>query len=165
MTEYLITTTQVVSPDRELCSLEAAITDAGVQITAKSPIIEALMKKYSAGSTLLLGEHYSDCFKGLKFYRLPTHVAKLIDCGSIYTDLFVPGNSVDEYGNRRKSEPNLLWLYTEGLGEGVTITFPQPAHIPADIIEYLNRSMEKVRVFHLKFIRRLQAKSVLLERD
>jgi hypothetical protein len=164
MTEFLVSTSQTVPEDKELITLEATVTDKGVEITAKSPILGEYMRRVCSKKSTIKGGDYTPAFDNLEFYSLPVPLSNELNHTGIYNDMFLVASGVDEYGNRRKNEPNMLWLYTKGLEEGVTLVFLQPAHIPADIIEFLNRSMEKARVFYLKFVRQATIKSSLIER-
>lgn len=165
MTEFLITTAQTLPENTELCSLEAKVTDKGVEITAKSSIIGAYVKKICSKKKLLRGVDYNISFDGLFFYCFSPSIGNELGTNLVTTDLFHNIGGMDEYGNRRKQEPNMLWLITQGLEEGITITFAQPAHIPADIMEYLNRCMEKMRLFYTKNMRQIFYKATLIERN
>ena len=165
MTEFLITTSQELPQDTVLGSLEAKVSDRGVEITAKSPIIGAYVSKICSKRKTLRGGDYYESLKDLTFYSLPPTLGNEMGTNLIAPDMFVNVGGVDEYGNRRKQEPNMLWMVALGLEEGVTITFVQPAHVPADIIEYLNRCMEKARLFYVKNIRQLSYKTTLVERS
>jgi hypothetical protein len=162
MSEFVISTVQRTDPDTEICELTVTITDAGVKITAKSPIIAEFVATKAHG--LVKGDSYASSFAGLTFYSLPSRYNQDINGNGIYPDLFFPNRNIEPGLPRGMAEPNLLWLRTKGLAEGVTLTFPQPAHIPADLIEYLNRSMEKTRVFYMKHIRKLSIKATLTEK-
>jgi hypothetical protein len=159
VSEFVITTSQKTPPDIEICELTATITDAGVAITAKSPLLgEYIATKINSKHR---GEDYSASFKDLVFYSIPSRIALDIGGNGVFTDMFLSGRGID---GERGGEPNMLWMRTRGLAEGVTLTFPQPAHVPADLIEYLNRSMERLRTFYLKHVRAAVIKSSLTER-
>ena len=162
MSEFVISTAQRTDPDTEICELTATVTDAGVKITAKSPIIAEFVAAKS--NSTVRGADYSASFAGLTFYALPARYTQDINGNGIYHDMFFSSRNIDPGAPRGLAEPNLLWLRMKGLAEGVTLTFPQPAHIPADLIEYLNRSMEKTRVFYMKHIRKLSIKATLTEK-
>lgn len=159
MSDFIVSTSQKTTPDIEICELTASITDIGVEIFAKSPIIAEFILSKQVGEHR--GGDYVSIFKNLVFFSIPGRYAQEIGGSTIYSDMFFNNNRGD---GGRQMEPNMLWLRTKGLEKGITITFPQPAHVPADLIEYLNRSMEKVRVFYMKFVRKAVIKSILIER-
>lgn len=161
MSEFIVSTTQKTPPDIEICELTATITDAGVAITAKSPIIAEFIA--AKATNTLKGNDYVASFNKL-IYIIPARLSNDIGGNGIYGDMFLNPRLADPNAPRGLSEPNIIWIRTKGLAEGVTLVFPQPAHIPADLIEYLNRSMEKTRIFYMKHIRKISVKSTLVER-
>jgi hypothetical protein len=161
MSEFVVSTVQRTPVDIEICELTATITDTGVSVTAKSPIIAEFIASKSSGTHN--GSEYVSAFKGLKFHSIPSRLANDINGNGIYGDMFF-ASRMDAGGNRSIPEPNMVWMRSDKLAEGVTVVFPQPAHVPADLIEYLNRSMEKVRTFYMKNVRKVSIKSTLVER-
>lgn len=162
MSEFVISTIQNTLPDVEICELTAAITDTGVAITAKSPLIAEFVASKQVGEHR--GRDYVSSFREIVFYALPTRLTVELGGNGIYGDMFLSARNLDPGAPRGMMDPNLIWVRAKGLETGVTLVFPQPAHIPADLIEYLNKSMEKVKVFYMKHLRKTVIKSKLLEK-
>lgn len=163
MSEFVVSLVQKTPPDIEICELTATVTDTGVEITARSPLIADFVASKNVGAHK--GEEYVSNFRGLVFYSLPSRLGIDINGHSIFSDMFYNARNIDPPGAPRGgTEPNMIWIRTKGLADGVKLVFPQPAHIPADLIEYLNRSMEKARIFYMKNIRKTTIKATLTEK-
>lgn len=165
MTEFVVTTTKETPKDLVICELMATITADGVEIWAKSPIIADFVAS-RATSTVDGGEFVKE-WKDKVFMNLPARTYTEFG-GSISPDLFTSvlqrSNPGDDMYARREMCPNICWLRMKGLEEGVKLTFHQPAHYPADLVEYLNRAQEKVQQIYMKFVRKSSARSSLVER-
>lgn len=162
MSEFIVALVQKTPSDIEICELTATVTDAGVEITARSPLIADFVASKATASHK--GEDYISSYRGLTFFSLPSRYASDINGNNIYQDMFFNARNIDQGAPRGLAEPNLLWMRTKGLADGIKLVFPQPAHIPADLIEYLNRSMEKARTFYMKNIRKTTIKATLTEK-
>jgi hypothetical protein len=100
----------------------------------------------------------------LEVYNLPSRIAQeLQGSNGIYPDMFL--STRNDLDGNRVLVPNLVWMRVKGLAEGVTLVFPQPAHVPADLVEYLNRSMDKTRIFYQRFVRKVSITANLIERE
>lgn len=165
MSEFISQVMQRTPEDREICELTARIADSGVEITAKSEILGKYIKKVRQNSYSGM-EFGAVAWQPYTFYSVgPKQSVFIPGHNSFSVDLFVPARAVFPGDNARHNyEPNMIWMLADGLETGITLIFPQPAHIPADIIDYLTRSMDKVRTFYLRHIQPFEAKATLTER-
>lgn len=172
MPEYLVNMAYNTPKDTEICQLTATLVDDGILIHAYSPLIGKFVKSKAIGS-YKGSELNPPKWDKLKLLQLPARMVREFGNNRFSVDLFAPARyaAFEDGAIARRvaqqmvtTEPNNLWMFTEGLDEGVDILFSQPAHIPADIIDYLSRSMEKAKSFYTRYIAEYKVTATLLER-
>jgi hypothetical protein len=162
MPEYIANVTHSTPKDLTIVELTATIDDQGVKIHAKSPILADFVAAKQNG--ILPGGEYVNAWKGMEIYNLPSRIVQeMTGSNGIYPDMFL--STRNDLDGNRVLVPNLVWMRVKGLAEGVTLVFPQPAHVPADLVEYLNRSMDKTRIFYQRFVRKVSITANLIERE
>lgn len=161
MPEYIANVTHSTPKDLTIVELTATIDDQGVKICAKSPILADFVASKQTG--ILSGGDYVNAWRDMNLYNLPSRIAQELGSNGIYPDLFI--SSRNDLDGNRVMVPNLVWVRAKGLAEGVTFIFPQPAHVPADLVEYLNRSMDKTRIFYQRYVKKISITANLIERE
>lgn len=156
MPEYVVDIRQTVPPDVEICELTATLVDDGVLVYAKSPIIGEYMERICTDHLYAADYFNHATWKDKKILHLPSRIAVPFGGNVVRTDFLVPGRD-------GSYEPNMVWMRTVGLKDGVEIVFNQPIHVPADIIDFLSRSMDKARTFYLRYVRQTKITAKLRE--
>lgn len=161
MPEFIANIVHSTPKDLSIVELTATVADDGIQINAKSAILADFISAKHVDC--YKGDEYVRGWKGLEIYTLPGRITADIGGNGIYGDMFIHGR--DGVDGVRTLQPNMIWMRMKGLADGVTFVFPQPAHVPADLVEYLNKSMDKTRMFYQRFIRKVTVTANLIERE
>lgn len=166
MSDYVVQVQQSVPEDDTILELSATITDAGVEIYAKSPSIHSFVKN-AANDTSFDGGDWVLSFAGKKFFSLPARYLQGVGGNVLRDDLLLSRGELFDPGEERirveGATPNYAWLRSTELDTGVTLVLRQPAHMPADIVEFLSRALEGARSFHMRYIRKTKVTGNLRE--
>lgn len=152
----IVTSLRVGLPDETpiLEYLNIEMTDAGLVLTAKSKCIGEFIRA-KAGGVFRMETTYNPDWVG-EYYKISAKYYNSIPISR-------PSLMINRPGEQETA--NVFWLFKVGLDEGIKEIFPEPIHLPADLVTYTTSACERVKEYFLKFVYKpaVSAKLTLVE--